>query len=152
MYGATGHTGRFIVAELVARGFTPIVSGRDQARLDELAVSWPGAIVRPATVDDPASLDRALAGSAAVINAAGPFAVTGGPVVEAALRARIPYVDVAAEIEANAAMFETYADWLAKRGSQWCRRWRSSAGWAICWRPQPWASGPPPTPCTSPTA
>ncbi len=116
VYGATGHTGRFIVAELVARGFTPIVSGRDQVRLDELAEQWPGAIVRLATVDDPASLDRALAGSAAVINAAGPFAVTGGPVVEAALRARIPYVDVAAEIEANVGMFETYADVAREAG------------------------------------
>ena len=116
VYGATGHTGRFIVAELVAGGFTPIVSGRDRVRLDELAEGWPGAIVRPATVDDPASLDGALAGSVAVINAAGPFAVTGGPVVEAALRARIPYVDVAAEIEANAAMFETYADVAREAG------------------------------------
>ena len=117
VYGATGHTGRFIVAELVARSFTPIVSGRDRVRLDELAEGCPGAIVRPATVDDPESLDRALAGAAAVINAAGPFAVTGGPVVEAALRARIPYVDVAAEIEANAAMFETYADAAREAGT-----------------------------------
>jgi hypothetical protein len=116
VYGATGHTGRFIVAELVSRGLTPILSGRERARLDELAEEWPGAIVRPATVDDPSSLDRALAGAAAVINAAGPFAVTAGPVVEAALRARIPYVDVAAEIEANAAMFATYADAASRAG------------------------------------
>jgi len=65
--------------------------------------------VRPATVDDPGSLDRALAGAAAVINTAGPFAVTAGPVLEAALRAGIPYVDVAAEIEANASTFATAA-------------------------------------------
>jgi hypothetical protein len=44
------------------------------------------------------------------VNCAGPFAVTGGPVVEAALRAGIPYVDVAAEIEANASMFADYAE------------------------------------------
>jgi hypothetical protein len=61
-------------------------------------------------VDDPAALDRALAGAAAVVNCAGPFALTAVPVVEAALRARIPYVDVAAEIEANASTFATYAD------------------------------------------
>jgi len=108
VYGATGHTGRFIVAELIERGFTPILSGRDAERLEVLAKE--GVEVRPATVDDPESLDRALAGAAAVINAAGPFAVTAGPVVEAALRAGIPYVDVAAEIEANAAMFANYAE------------------------------------------
>ncbi len=109
VYGATGHTGRFIVAELLERGFAPVVSGRDAARLEALAEQSGAAAVRPATVDDPRSLDRALAGAAAVVNCAGPFAVTGGPVVEAALRARIPYVDTAAEIEANASMFADHA-------------------------------------------
>jgi saccharopine dehydrogenase-like NADP-dependent oxidoreductase len=110
VYGATGHTGRFIVAELVQRGFVPILSGRDAARLEVLAKEYDDLAVRPATADDPESLDRALDGAAAVINAAGPFAVTAGPVVEAALRAGIPYVDVAAEIEANADMFADYAE------------------------------------------
>ncbi|MDX6264530.1 MAG: hypothetical protein QOH84_6218 [Kribbellaceae bacterium] len=110
VYGATGHTGRFIVAELVERGFVPILSGRDATRLEVLAKEYDDLAVRPATADDPESLDRALAGAAAVINAAGPFAVTAGPVVEAALRAGIPYVDVAAEIEANADMFANYAE------------------------------------------
>ncbi|GAA1593087.1 saccharopine dehydrogenase NADP-binding domain-containing protein [Kribbella sancticallisti] len=104
VYGATGHTGRFVVAELLERGFTTVVSGRDAAQLEILAKEW-GVEARPATVDDPSALDRALEGVAAVINAAGPFAVTAGPVVEAAVRAGIPYVDVAAEIEANVAMF-----------------------------------------------
>ncbi|WIV61480.1 saccharopine dehydrogenase NADP-binding domain-containing protein [Amycolatopsis nalaikhensis] len=92
VYGAYGHTGRFVVAELRERGFTPILSGRDAAKL-------PGG--RPASVDDPAALDRALDGVAAVINCAGPFAATALPLAEAAIRAGIPYVDVAAEIEAN---------------------------------------------------
>ncbi|WP_328991102.1 saccharopine dehydrogenase NADP-binding domain-containing protein [Kribbella sp. NBC_01245] len=117
VYGATGHTGRFIVAELLERGFTTVVSGRDAARLQELAAGWGDVEVRPATVDDPSSLDRALAGAAAVINAAGPFAVTSGPVVEAALRAGIPYVDVAAEIEANVSTFADYADAAQEAGT-----------------------------------
>ncbi|TGA96763.1 saccharopine dehydrogenase NADP-binding domain-containing protein [Streptomyces sp. MZ04] len=110
VYGATGHTGRFIVAELRRRGFTTVVSGRNAAQLEALAAESGDVEARPATVDDAGSLDRALAGAAAVINCAGPFAVTGGPVVEAALRAGIPYVDVAAEIEANAAMFADHAE------------------------------------------
>ncbi|MEE1791373.1 saccharopine dehydrogenase NADP-binding domain-containing protein [Streptomyces sp. BE308] len=116
VYGATGHTGRFIVAELRRRGFAVIISGRDTAQLEARAAEWPGVDVRPATVDDASSLDRALAGAAAVVNCAGPFAVTGGPVVEAALRAGIPYVDVAAEIEANAAMFADYAEAARRAG------------------------------------
>lgn len=107
VFGAYGHTGRFVVAELLDRGFVPVPVGRDAERLREVAASAPGLEARPASVDDPASLDRALAGTAAVINTAGPFATTAAPVIEAALRAGIPYVDVAAEIEANA---DTFAD------------------------------------------
>jgi saccharopine dehydrogenase-like NADP-dependent oxidoreductase len=117
VYGATGHTGRFIVAELRRRGLATVISGRDAAQLETLAAEWGDVVVRPATVDDASSLDRALAGAAAVINCAGPFAVTAGPVVEAALRAGIPYVDVAAEIEANASMFADYAEAARKAGT-----------------------------------
>ncbi|MBT2450777.1 saccharopine dehydrogenase NADP-binding domain-containing protein [Streptomyces sp. ISL-43] len=117
VYGATGHTGRFIVAELRRRGVSTVISGRNAAQLELLAAQWPGVVVRPATVDDAASLDRALAGAAAVVNCAGPFAVTGGPLVEAALRAGIPYLDVAAEIEANVATFADHAEAARKSGT-----------------------------------
>lgn len=110
VFGAYGHTGRFVVAELRRRGFVPVLSGRDADKLEALAASHPGLDARQATVDDPASLDRALAGTAAVINCAGPFAMTAAPVIEAALRAGIPYVDVAAEIEANLDTFTHFAD------------------------------------------
>lgn len=103
--GATGHTGRFVVAELARRGFDVVAAGRDALRLRALATAHPGTEVRVIDLDDVASLDRALDAAAAVVNTAGPFAVTAGPVVEAALRAGIAYVDVAAEIEANADMF-----------------------------------------------
>ncbi|WP_330309692.1 MULTISPECIES: saccharopine dehydrogenase NADP-binding domain-containing protein [unclassified Streptomyces] len=110
VFGAYGHTGRFVVAQLRERGFVPVLSGRDADKLKELAASEPGLDIRPASVDDPASLDDALAGAAAVINCAGPFATTAAPVIEAALRAGIPYVDVAAEIEANVDTFALFAD------------------------------------------
>lgn len=109
VFGAYGHTGRFVVAELVERGFAPVLSGRDEGKLKALADET-GLEARPATVDDPDALDRALAGTAAVINAAGPFASTTGPVIEAALRAGIPYLDVAAELEANIDTFAHFAD------------------------------------------
>ncbi|MGW3661965.1 saccharopine dehydrogenase family protein [Streptomyces sp. NPDC005141] len=110
VFGAYGHTGRFVVAELRERGFVPVLSGRDAEKLKALAASHPELDVRPASVDDPAALDHALAGAAAVINCAGPFATTAAPVIEAALRAGIPYVDVAAEIEANVDTFKHFAD------------------------------------------
>ncbi|MGC9376935.1 saccharopine dehydrogenase family protein [Streptomyces sp. MH13] len=109
VFGAYGHTGQFVVAELAARGFTPVLSGRDPRALGELADAH-GREARVASVDDPASLDLALAGAVAVINCAGPFAATTGPVIEAALRARIPYLDVAAEIEATLDTFAHFRE------------------------------------------
>jgi saccharopine dehydrogenase-like NADP-dependent oxidoreductase len=102
VYGATGHTGRFVVEELLRQNLPTAVSGRNAAAL---AAQWGDLDVRPAAVDDPHSLDLALKNAAAVINAAGPFATTADPIIDAAARARIPYVDVAAELEANVSTF-----------------------------------------------
>ncbi|MGW7365165.1 saccharopine dehydrogenase family protein [Streptomyces sp. NPDC054841] len=110
VFGAYGHTGRFVVAQPRERGFVPVLSGRNTDKLRALAASDPGLEARPASVGDATSLDRALAGAAAVINCAGPFATTAAPVIEAALRAGIPYVDVAAEIEANVDTFAHFSD------------------------------------------
>lgn len=109
VFGAYGHTGRFVVSELRKRGFTPILSGRDPDKLAAFAAAHPGLEVRPASIDDAASLDRALSGAAAVINCAGPFLDTAPAVIEAALRARAHYFDVAAEQGAALATFENFS-------------------------------------------
>ncbi|MEU5999939.1 saccharopine dehydrogenase NADP-binding domain-containing protein [Streptomyces sp. NPDC047197] len=108
--GAYGHTGRFVVAELLRRGATPLLVGRDRGKLDALRGLAPDAPVRVASTEDAASLDRALDGAVAVVNCAGPFLATSLPVVDAALRAGIPYLDVAAEQGVTAALFDTYGD------------------------------------------
>jgi hypothetical protein len=105
-----GHTGRFVVQESRKRGFTPILSGRDAAKLKEAGNAHPGSEVRVATVDDPGSLDRALSGAAAVINCAGPFIDTAAPVIDAALRASIHYLDIAAEQASVLAVFERFTN------------------------------------------
>ncbi|TDW22363.1 saccharopine dehydrogenase family protein [Kribbella kalugense] len=109
VYGATGHTGRFVVEELLRRGLPTVVSGRNPAALES---TWGDLEIRPASVDDPRALDQALKNAAAVINCAGPFAVTADPVVDAAARAGIPYVDVAAEIEATVSTYARRSDTL----------------------------------------
>jgi hypothetical protein len=105
VFGASGHTGRFVVAELRRRDIPAVLSGRDP---DKLAAMYPGADVRAASVDDPGALDKALAGATAVINCAGPFAETHAPVLDAALRAGIPYLDVTAEAEVVADIIARY--------------------------------------------
>src|SRR5262245_31642662 len=91
VYGAYGHTGRFIVAELRRRGWTPALSGRDSEKLKVVGAALGETDLRFAAIDDARALDRAFAGAAAIINCAGPFASTAAPVIEAALRARVPY-------------------------------------------------------------
>jgi hypothetical protein len=110
VFGAAGHTGRFVVSELRRRGFTPILSGRDAAKLNAFADAHPGSDARVASVDDPASLDRAITGAAAVINCAGPFIDTAAPIIDAAIRGRIHYLDVSAEQQAVLGAFERFAD------------------------------------------
>ena len=110
VFGAYGHTGRFVVSELCKRGWTPILSGRDHAKLNTVGHAHQGLEVRVATVNDPASLDHAVSGAAAVINCAGPFIDTAAPVIEAALRSRIHYLDVAAEQPSVLAVFERFAE------------------------------------------
>ena len=109
VFGASGHTGRFVVAQLLRRGFAPLAIGRDSAKMAESGFQH-GVLIRTASIDDPASLDRALAGAAAVINCAGPFLDTADAVAAAALRARIHYLDVAAEQGSAQAIFDKFGD------------------------------------------
>ena len=76
VFGAYGHTARFVVAELQCRGWTPILAGRDETRLHQVAEPSNGLRVHVATIDQPKTLDQALEGANAVINCAGPFAET----------------------------------------------------------------------------
>src|SRR5258706_15120421 len=96
-FGAYGHTGRFIVSELYRRGWTPILSGRDETKLQLIAEAYPPSAVRVASIASPASLDRAMADAGVVINCAGPFGETAPAVIDAALRAGIHYIDVTGE-------------------------------------------------------
>ncbi|MET3928239.1 short subunit dehydrogenase-like uncharacterized protein [Lysobacter sp. OAE881] len=106
VYGATGLTGRFIVAELLRRGRTPVLCGRDVVKLAEMARQHAGLLCHVAAIDDAAALDTALRGACAVINAAGPFLDTAGPLLDAAIRNGVHYLDTSAEQGAAVHVFE----------------------------------------------
>jgi short subunit dehydrogenase-like uncharacterized protein len=116
VFGASGHTGRFIVAELLRHGFAPLAIGRDTAKLVEAGFQESAVQIRTASIDDPASLDRSLAGAAAVINCAGPFLDTADAVAAAALRARIHYLDITAEQPSTQAIFDRFGDAATEAG------------------------------------
>jgi short subunit dehydrogenase-like uncharacterized protein len=108
VFGATGHTGRFVVSELIRRGLTPIAVARDGAKLAELGFAARGIAVREASIEDQASLDRAFGGAAAIVNCAGPFLETANAVASAALRVGAHYLDVTAEQGSTLTTYETF--------------------------------------------
>jgi short subunit dehydrogenase-like uncharacterized protein len=91
VYGAAGHTGRFVVDEALRRGFAVRAVGRDAGRL---LPHVPGVAAR---IDDADALARAFDDCAVVINCAGPFLDTAAPVARAAIAAGAGYIDVTAE-------------------------------------------------------
>lgn len=103
IYGATGHTGRLLAHESLAQGLSPLLAGRDGARLRQLAVPL-RLEHRAARLDDPAALARLLKGVRLVLNAAGPFVATAGPLVAACLATGTHYMDVAGEPAVFAAL------------------------------------------------
>ncbi|WP_293696363.1 saccharopine dehydrogenase NADP-binding domain-containing protein [uncultured Agrococcus sp.] len=106
VFGAYGHTGRFVVDEVFRRGLQPILAGRDLGRLEELKERYPAARIAVAGVDDEAALLSAAERASVVINCAGPFLDTGVPLSSAALASGAHYLDVSAE---QAAVQQIYA-------------------------------------------
>lgn len=98
VYGATGHTGRLVAAELAARHHDLVLAGRDIEALQKLAdrLGTP-ARVQVADLADHDALQQVTKGAAVVINCAGPFSQSGPPVATAALASGCHYLDHTAE-------------------------------------------------------
>jgi short subunit dehydrogenase-like uncharacterized protein len=96
VYGAGGHTGRFVVDELVRRRLEPVLAGRSAERLAAVAPDR-GLEIREVGVDDPARLRRAASDVGAVVNCAGPFLDTAVPLALAAVEVGAHYLDLTAE-------------------------------------------------------
>ncbi len=104
LYGANGYTGALIAREVVARGHRPVLAGRNATAVSALAREL-GLESRAFSVDDAGALRSNLTGMALVLNCAGPFAHTAGPMAEACLQTGTHYLDVTGEI----AVFEMMA-------------------------------------------
>ncbi|MBP2233778.1 short subunit dehydrogenase-like uncharacterized protein [Sinorhizobium kostiense] len=108
VFGATGHTGRFVVAELLRRGFRAIAIARSAEALAAARFPEPDVLCRCATVEDEGSLLRALNGAQAVINCAGPFLDTADALAAAAVKSGMHYVDISAEQASVSRTLETF--------------------------------------------
>jgi len=97
LYGATGYTGTRIAERAVAKGFRPVLSGRNvnqiKALADRLGLEW-----RIVDLSDKTALKAVVAEFSTVLHAAGPFIHTYLPMVEACLETGTHYLDVTGEI------------------------------------------------------
>lgn len=98
IYGATGYTGRLAAEHAAAAGLNPILAGRDATRLAAIAAGL-GVDHRRFVLDDAAAVEAALHGVSVVLNCAGPFMRTARPLMAAAIRSGVHYLDTAAELD-----------------------------------------------------
>jgi short subunit dehydrogenase-like uncharacterized protein len=97
VFGATGYTGKLVVHALAERGASFALAGRDQAKLEALAAATGGPEVRVASVGDIDGLVEALDDCRVLLTCVGPFSELGWTAVEAALKARVNYLDSTGE-------------------------------------------------------
>ena len=109
IYGANGYTGELITRLAAERGLKPILAGRNEAKISELAAKY-GFEYRVFSLDDTAKLDAALQEVDMVLHCAGPFSITSLPMVKACLRNKKHYTDITGEIS----VFETCASFDKK--------------------------------------
>jgi short subunit dehydrogenase-like uncharacterized protein len=97
IYGANGYTGALIAREAVRRGLAPILAGRNREKVDVLAREL-GLEACGFGLDDVTLAARQIESHFLVLNCAGPFSATAGPMMEACLQARAHYLDITGEI------------------------------------------------------
>jgi len=97
--GGTGRSGRAIAAELLSRGVSPVLVGRDAGRLrDAAARADNGRTVIAGSVESITAEIRRQR-PAVVINTIGPFTMTAVPIVRACLPGS-DYIDLANDVAA----------------------------------------------------
>lgn len=97
IYGANGYTGSLIVEEAVRRGLHPVLAGRDATAIRELATRH-NLVARSFCLTDAGTVGSALSGIGLVLNCAGPFSATVGPMLDGCLAVGAHYLDITGEI------------------------------------------------------
>jgi len=107
LLGATGYTGKLVAAELSKRGVPHRLGGRNPEKLASVPSEAERFVL---DAGESGRLDQFLDGASALITTVGPFTRLGMPVVEAAARNRVPYVDSTGEQQFMAEVYAKFAD------------------------------------------
>ena len=120
VYGASGYTGRLVCEFLRQYQIPFIAAGRNKKRVQEVMDHLPGietadyeVVQVKNEVDDLAKLFK---GAKVVCNIVGPFERFGEPVVQAALKAGVHYIDTTGEPAFLEMVKDKYSDKFAKAG------------------------------------
>jgi short subunit dehydrogenase-like uncharacterized protein len=97
VYGAAGHTARFVVQSLRERGHAVLPGGRNEASLRQAFPEAEAAEFSVFPLNDPGAAEAELRRASLVVNCAGPFADTTEQLLQAAIAAGRHYIDIAAE-------------------------------------------------------
>lgn len=97
IYGANGYSGELIAREAVQRGLSPIVAGRNKAKIESLAKEL-NLQYCVFDLNDSAQAIESIKGHKLVMHCAGPFSATSKPMIEACLQAGAHYLDITGEI------------------------------------------------------
>lgn len=98
LYGAYGYTGRLIVQYAKKYNLRPILAGRNETKLREMATAT-GLDYLAFDLDDTHALIHALQKVKVVLHVAGPFIHTAEPMIEACLETKTHYLDITGEID-----------------------------------------------------
>lgn len=99
LYGATGRTGRLVLDQALERGHRPVLAGRNEASVRDLAelhaLPWRAFSLR----ESERMIHRNLSSIDLLVNTAGPYTATAMPLVEGALSNGADYIDVCGELQ-----------------------------------------------------
>jgi len=120
VYGASGYTGRLVMEHLRDMGVAFVAAGRNRKRIEEACAIVPGIenarYIIEETDGSVESLTKLFVGRKVVCNTVGPFMRYGPPVVEAALRAGVHYLDTTGEQHWVMRLQREYDEAFAKAG------------------------------------
>lgn len=123
LYGATGYIGGLSAQAMVAAGARPVLAGRNQSRLNELAERLSrnnGGVTLETAVagsEGPGPLRELIGAGDVLVSTAGPFLKVGRPAVEAAVDAGAIYLDSSGEPPFIRQVFEEFGPRAERTGA-----------------------------------
>ncbi|TGJ99707.1 saccharopine dehydrogenase [Leptospira semungkisensis] len=97
IYGANGYTGELIARRAVSRGQKPVLAGRSEDKIAELAKEL-RLEYKVFDLKEPEEIAKNIRSFKLVLHCAGPFVLTSLPMAQACIAEKVHYLDITGEI------------------------------------------------------